>query len=214
MAKRPQVKIIARQSRGGIKKRDRSKTEARLLKAAEEIFSKHGFNGTTTRMIAEKAKANESLIARYFNGKTGLFFAIIKEHIENIPLQELDYTPQNNAKDEVLNLLIMMYRRHSKKNQNFFKIVLSKSLTDPKFMKQMRKISPQTIHPEAKARFDRLQKLKKIKADVDINQFLDNLNTSFNGIMLFDKILMDFSEPEIEKRLHFVTETYANFIEL
>ncbi|HEY1080478.1 MAG TPA: TetR/AcrR family transcriptional regulator, partial [Bdellovibrio sp.] len=40
------------------KKRDRSASEERLLNAGREIFSKHGFDGATTKMIAKKADVN------------------------------------------------------------------------------------------------------------------------------------------------------------
>ena len=60
------------------KKRDRSASEERLVKAGTEIFSKFGFDGCTTRMIAKKADVNESLIGRYFDGKEGLLLAIIE----------------------------------------------------------------------------------------------------------------------------------------
>jgi AcrR family transcriptional regulator len=51
-----------------------------LLEAALPLFSEHGFEGTTTRAIAEAAGITEALIFHYFPTKLALFQAIIVEH--------------------------------------------------------------------------------------------------------------------------------------
>lgn len=54
-------------------------TRLRILQAAREEFSKHGFSGVTTRQLAEKAQVNEVTIFRYFKNKYNLF-AEVFEH--------------------------------------------------------------------------------------------------------------------------------------
>lgn len=57
-----------------------------LMDAAKSLFGKFGFDATSVKMIAERAKANVSLISYYFDGKEGLFRACIqgfgKERLE------------------------------------------------------------------------------------------------------------------------------------
>src|SRR5437868_2775550 len=85
------------------KKRDRSASERSLLKAAEDVFSKHGFKGATTRMIAKKAGVNESLIGRYFDGKMGLLIAIMERYVlEDDIHTRLTYPPQETLTEELL----------------------------------------------------------------------------------------------------------------
>src|SRR5271154_6910627 len=50
-------------------------TRMRLIEAAIEIFAANGFDGTSTRMLAERAQANLAAIPYYFGGKTGLYRA-------------------------------------------------------------------------------------------------------------------------------------------
>jgi AcrR family transcriptional regulator len=50
-------------------------TRMRLIEAAIEIFAVNGFDGTSTRMLAERAKANLGAIPYYFGGKAGLYRA-------------------------------------------------------------------------------------------------------------------------------------------
>src|SRR5271167_119287 len=50
-------------------------TRKRFIEAAIEIFGVNGFDGTSTRMLAERARANLGAIPYYFGGKAGLYRA-------------------------------------------------------------------------------------------------------------------------------------------
>lgn len=58
-------------------------TKERILRAATETFAQHGFAGATVAEIAEKAKANVTLIYRYFGSKEGLLEAVLKRFIQS-----------------------------------------------------------------------------------------------------------------------------------
>jgi TetR/AcrR family transcriptional regulator, regulator of cefoperazone and chloramphenicol sensitivity len=55
-------------------------TRDRMIRAGLELFGFHGFDGTTTRMVAEKAEVNVAAIPYHFGGKEGLYLAVA-EHI-------------------------------------------------------------------------------------------------------------------------------------
>lgn len=48
-----------------------------ILQAALELFGDLGYDGTSTRMIANKAGVNISAIGYYFGGKEGLYFSVM-----------------------------------------------------------------------------------------------------------------------------------------
>lgn len=48
-----------------------------ILMTAVELFSRHGFSGTTTKMIAEAAGVSEAMVFRHFATKDELYGAII-----------------------------------------------------------------------------------------------------------------------------------------
>jgi TetR/AcrR family transcriptional regulator len=50
-----------------------------ILQVATRLFAGQGFNGTTTRHIAEASKVNEALIFRHFPSKEDLYWAVIEE---------------------------------------------------------------------------------------------------------------------------------------
>ncbi len=53
--------------------------KASIIRAAAEIFSEKGFNGTKTRDIAARAEVSEALIFKHFPSKEELYAAILVE---------------------------------------------------------------------------------------------------------------------------------------
>ena len=49
-----------------------------ILQVATELFAGRGFEGTTTREIARRAKVNEAIIFRHFPTKDDLYWAVIE----------------------------------------------------------------------------------------------------------------------------------------
>jgi AcrR family transcriptional regulator len=54
-------------------------SRTRLLNAGKTLFSKHGYEQTSTAAIAREAGTSESQLVRYFGGKSGLLEAIFNE---------------------------------------------------------------------------------------------------------------------------------------
>ena len=68
-------------------------TRTGLLKAACEVFSQHGFRGSTTRRIAEAAGVNEVTLFRYFGSKEALIHEAIANSSDNPGRVLLPETP-------------------------------------------------------------------------------------------------------------------------
>ncbi|QLL65272.1 CerR family C-terminal domain-containing protein [Sinorhizobium mexicanum] len=58
-------------------------TREKLLNASIDVFGRYGFDGATTRMLADKARVNLQAIPYYFGGKEGLYIAAA-EHLASI----------------------------------------------------------------------------------------------------------------------------------
>src|SRR5919108_2213721 len=82
--------------------KDSSKTRIKILEAAIKLFAENGFNGTTTKEIAEEARVNEALIFRYFSTKRELYGAIIEKKIEEEPGIEMPIEAHRETKDDWL----------------------------------------------------------------------------------------------------------------
>src|SRR5438067_11309350 len=53
-----------------------------ILGVATQLFARQGFNGTTTRQIAEKAHVNEAIIFRHFPTKDDLHWGVLDEKVQ------------------------------------------------------------------------------------------------------------------------------------
>ena len=153
-----------------VAKKNRSLTEAKLIEAAELVFSQVGFEGATTRLIAQKAGTNLSLINRYFDGKYGLLIALIKKKSERFTIVELGYPKQNRIDVELVHycdFLLSIYIEEI----NLLKVCLSQFLSDPKFLKKYRDTLLNTnFNPQIVERLQSLTKkedVPKILLDID-----------------------------------------------
>jgi len=54
-----------------------------ILDVAERVFSDHGFDGASTRMISGEAGVNMAMLNYYFGSKEGLFLAIFERKISS-----------------------------------------------------------------------------------------------------------------------------------
>ncbi len=77
---------------------DGERTRARILEVALRLFAEHGLVGTTTRMVAQEAQVNVGTLAYHFEGKEGLYQAVVEElfevihrdlRLESLPATEL-----------------------------------------------------------------------------------------------------------------------------
>ena len=64
--------------------------QERILDAAEDHFSRHGFWGVTIREVAQDAKVDTALLHYYFDTKRGLFDAVFERRAEIINKERIE----------------------------------------------------------------------------------------------------------------------------
>jgi AcrR family transcriptional regulator len=62
----------------------RSTARARILDAALTLFARHGYEGTTVKMIAHEAGVAQGLLYNYFTGKEQLLSAIFQQSMADV----------------------------------------------------------------------------------------------------------------------------------
>ncbi|MFV0437299.1 MAG: CerR family C-terminal domain-containing protein [Desulfopila sp.] len=102
-----------------LEKETSQSTRERLLEAALDTFGQHGYDAATTRMIAGEAGVNVAAIPYYYNGKEGLYLAVI-EHIVaiisnqmaaiHLAASQLD-TAKPHCREEARSLLKRFFHR-------------------------------------------------------------------------------------------------------
>jgi AcrR family transcriptional regulator len=116
-----------------------------LISTAMRLFSLQGFDGTTTREIANAAGVNEAIIFRHFPTKEDLYWAVIssriasagrqrriREHLEatDDPQQALRgvaliLLDRNEEDAAITRLLLFSALRNPKLTENFFRTYMS-----------------------------------------------------------------------------------------
>ncbi|WP_142530590.1 TetR/AcrR family transcriptional regulator [Pedobacter westerhofensis] len=96
--------------------------KATLLKVSEELFATYGFDGTSTRMIAEQSGINIAMINYYFGSKELLYTAIFENRLIYI-IEEIDRIGQLDiGPAEKLELYLRGYIRRIQNNQGFYRM--------------------------------------------------------------------------------------------
>lgn len=180
------------------KSKDRAVTEAKLLMAAEEVFSQLGFKGATTRLIAKKANINMALINRYFDGKYGLFLSMVTRKINSKTDQELNYPPQEDVEQELLHYGEFILSNYVE-NLKLFKIVMGQFISDTKFLKQFRNLIPMMVigNPQLEARLKSLVEQGKLTRDYPLNQIVDDIDMYAMAMCLSKIIIHGKNQEEV-----------------
>lgn len=182
------------------KQKDRENTEERLLLAAEQIFSKFGYNGATTRMIAKKADVNIALINRYFDGKYGLLLKIIERKTIDYDTSELPYPVQKTITEEC-QAFAESRIDNCVEDLDFFRIVMAQFLTDAKFLKRFQE---DLFNLEVASTFEqRVQALidqKKIVKNISAKEVFETIEHYVFGVIIF-KIIFEGKNLEEAKKL-------------
>lgn len=69
-------------------------TTSRMLTAAAELFATRGYNGTTTKAIAERAGVNEVTLFRRFQSKKGILYALGEVWAERMAGFAIEHVPE------------------------------------------------------------------------------------------------------------------------
>lgn len=105
------TKVVAKPKRKT--KRPRTDTREKLLDAAERLFSENGYDGTSLRDIATRAKLHLALSTYHFGTKEKLFEEVIGRRaigMTEMRLKELDQIDfANLTREEAVRALILAY---------------------------------------------------------------------------------------------------------
>jgi AcrR family transcriptional regulator len=79
----------------------KQETRKNILKAAEELFSKNGYDGVPTKIIANEAGVTEMTLFNHFQNKELLYKTVVKERYLAVEIQSVfsELTYQDLEKD-------------------------------------------------------------------------------------------------------------------
>jgi AcrR family transcriptional regulator len=117
-------------------------SRAEILDAARTLFAARGFQGTTTRQIAELAGVDVALIHHFFGTKTELFAAVI-----DLPgiAQEVQARIAAPASDRAEGIVRLYLEQFFTRNITTFSAMLRTALGSPDAMPQLRRMLEETM---------------------------------------------------------------------
>lgn len=122
-------------SRPGAKSPKNPKKGAAIVKAAEHIFARKGFQAATVADIAKKARVSEATIYEYFSSKEELLFAIPAETIKQYQEKNREILPYIQGAANKLRFLIHRHLALYDKNPDYATVVMLILKGNPNFLK-------------------------------------------------------------------------------
>jgi AcrR family transcriptional regulator len=115
-----------------------------LISAATSLFARRGYEATTTREIAARAGCAEVLIHRYFGGKSGLLFNIVKLHVAQDTATTIE-RPAGATLEAEIRKLMDRQLDHLSKERDFLCVAFSCAILQPRLGDLLRKYMPARI---------------------------------------------------------------------
>lgn len=107
-------------------------TEKKILIAASKLFSEQGYNGVSTRKIAELAGVNEITLFRYFKNKGNLLQSVIRYFAyEGNIIEKISHEITGNLKQDV-GIFADVYYMFLKNNIKLYTIQIRETESETK----------------------------------------------------------------------------------
>lgn len=161
------------------------KTEQLILLAATKLFSEHGYNGVSTKKIADEAGVNEVTIFRQFKNKSNLLQEVIKHFsYEGNIIDKISNDITGNV-DQDLEIFAEVYYMFLVNNIKMYKI-------------QMREIKDDSTRFTNSIEYMEFMQ-KYLQEKVESNEFTGNPSVIAKGMvsMIMGVFTLDVYSPAI-----------------
>ncbi len=195
------------------KPRDREATQQKLIQAGLEVFSEFGYEGATTKLIAQRAGSNESLISRYFQSKEGLLLAIIVKFINEKKCLQLEYSPCESLEAELCKYL-RSKAESDIKLKDFIRIIISRAAIDPALNEKIRNHVSLEADPQLLERLEGLQRRGELPLDANLHHICFSVGFQGFATVFMAHIIMGKDKLETLQALEDFARVYAQGLKL
>lgn len=123
-----------------VAKRDAARTRQRILDAAIEEFSRHGFSGARVEAIVTRARCNMRMIYHHFQDKKGLYMAALEAVYEQIRTAEQQLDLEHMKPAQAMRRLVEFTVDHFAAHPHFVRLTSTENLHKGKFIKASKRI--------------------------------------------------------------------------
>jgi AcrR family transcriptional regulator len=192
-----------------VRKRDRQKTEARLLQAGVEVMSELGYDAATTKRIAEAAGVNEQLITRYFGGKAGLLAAILRSYNKSELARERSARPAAAEKleDEIAGFL--SEADFTEDRERFARLALARATVDANVADALKDLRTEWYTPLLVERLRQHRARGAIDSAANLDLIADTLVHLRLGLAAYGRLLFGLGSPHLTALMESAAAVFA-----
>ena len=184
--------------------------EEQIIEKAFRVFSKFGYRGSTTKMLADAARINEITLFRYFGSKENLFKKVIEHYSFLARIEELEPSLEHLPYKDALIVLGESFLDNLYRNKNLVRIMNTEAYTHSAYARMIHKNLIEKIFEHFADYLNKVKKSKKIrKLDSSL------ATRAFFGMIFFYFMTQEFFlEKEIRKfdRKHVIREYVELFL--
>ena len=184
----------------------------KTLSAAVELFSRQGYNGTSTAQIAEKASISQATIFKYFKTKEELLSEIIEPLIPELKKEFLPKLKTYSKIEDVVHFIVQNRFRFLAQNADIVKIILQEILVNSGLRQSLMAAIQDTIIDDLKMQLSRLQ-----NDNPNIVTYQEDCEVIRTGLGLlfayfFQRFVLEISTQSEEKDLKCIEEQLIKLI--
>ena len=112
----------------GVRERAAQATREAILKAATQIFAKHGYDGGRVEAISQAARSYDRMIYYYFGSKEGLFIAVLEDAYRRFNEAESALVIDEARPLDSLKAMIRFIWHYYQKNPEFITLLNTENL--------------------------------------------------------------------------------------
>lgn len=105
-------------------------TASTLVRSARDLFARHGYDGTSVRMITDRAGANLGAITYHFGSKEALYAAVVESVAAPLYQKVRAMAQESSAPLRRLERIIQAYFDHFADHPDMPKLVIQHIFTD------------------------------------------------------------------------------------
>jgi len=170
--------------------------DSKIFKTVIEMFVSRGYEGTTTKEIAELANINEATLFRKYGSKAGLFEKAIRHQLSDTPLNTLVFTGDLETD---LRAIVNAYLETNQLHGEIIPSLLAELPRRPE-LRGATMILFENIQAAAK-----IIQAYQLRGDLKTESPMSSLNDLIGPLMtkqMFRRASMDFPTIEIEPHEH------------
>ncbi len=167
----------------GRRELNKASKRRRILEAATELFTEHGYDATTTAAIAKHAGIGAGTLYLYVDSKDDLLVAVFREQVTDVWDEAFDAVdPDRSLLDQVLGVfdhVAAFHERDTNLSRAYFKDL--RFVASPSF--EGAEVLVQSIHERLTALMAGAQAAGRLDADVSPADLVHNLYAIWTSLM-------------------------------